>query len=106
MLGVFSLLLYKLSMQISMVLSSGRIFLSLDKCLKGLNSSAVKFSDGSWSLGKLSYQDQALPSNLAFIKRKSSVHKFFRFTSRNNNPKGSKNSEYLIELGFTEREHK
>ena len=92
MLGVFSLLLYKLSMQISMVLSSGRIFLCLDKCLKGLNSSAVK--------------DQALPSNLAFIKRKSSVHKFFRFTSRNNNPKGSKNSEYLIELGFTEREHK
>ena len=106
MLGVFSLLLYKLSMQISMVLSSGRIFLCLDKCLKGLNSSVVKFSDGSWSLGKLSYQDQALPSNLAFIKRKSSVHKFFRFTSRNNNPKGSKNSEYLIELGFTEREHK
>ena len=47
-------------MQISMVLSSGRIFLCLDKCLKGLNSSAVKFSDGSWSLGKLSYQDQAL----------------------------------------------
>ena len=47
----------------------------LDKCLKALNSDAVKFSDGLGSLEKLSYEDKALSSNLAFIKDKSSLHK-------------------------------
>ena len=28
---------------------------------------------------------------------------FFCFTSRNNNSKGSKNSEYSIDFGFTEK---
>ena len=47
------------------------IFLFLDKCLKALNSDAVQFSDGLWSLEKLSYEEKAVSSNLAFIKDKS-----------------------------------
>ena len=41
------------------------IFLFLDKCLKALNSDTVNFSDGLQSLEKLSYEDKAVPSNLA-----------------------------------------
>ena len=48
--------------------------------------------------------DKALSSNLAFIKGKSSRYKFSCFTSRNNNSKGSENSEYSIDLGITENE--
>ena len=77
------------------------IFLFLNKCLKALNSGAVKFSDGVWSLEKLSYEDKAVSSNLAFIKDKSSLGKFSCFTSRNGNSKGSKNSEYSIDSGLT-----
>ena len=44
------------------------IFLFLDKCFKALNSDSVKFSDGLWSLEKLSYEDKAVSSNLAFIR--------------------------------------
>ena len=78
------------------------IFVFLDKCLKALNSEAVKFSDGLWSLEKLLYEDQAVPSNLAFIKDKFSPYKFSCFTSGNSNSKRSKNSDYSIDLGFTE----
>ena len=76
------------------------IFLFLDKCLKALNSDAFKFPNGIWSLEKLSYEDKAVSSNLAFIKDKSSLHKFSCFTSRNSNSKGSKNAEYSIDLGL------
>ena len=76
-------------------------FLFLDKCLKALNSDAVKFSDGLWLREKLSYEDKAVSSNLAFIKDKSSSHKFSCLTSWNSNSKGSNNSKYSIELGFT-----
>ena len=79
------------------------IFLFLEKCLKALKSDAVKFSDGLRSLEKLSYEDKAVSSHLAFFKSKSSLHKFSCFTSRNNNSKGSKNSEYSIDLRFTEK---
>ena len=79
------------------------IFLFLDKCLKALNSDSVKFSDGLWSLEKLSYEDKAVSSNLAFIKDKFSLCIFSCFTSRNSNSKGSKNFEYSIDLGFTEK---
>ena len=79
------------------------IFLFLDKCLKALNSDSVKFSDGLWSVEKLSYEDKAVSSNLAFIKDKSSLCKFSCFTSQNSNSKASKNSEYSIDLGFTEK---
>ena len=58
-----------------------KIFLFLDKCLKALNSDAVKFSDGLWSLEKLSYEGKAVSSNLAYIKDKSSLCKFSCFTS-------------------------
>ena len=44
-----------------------KIFLFLDKFLKAFNSDDVKFSDGFWSLEKLSYEDKAVLSNLAFI---------------------------------------
>ena len=70
------------------------IFLFLDKCLKVLNWDAVNFSDGLRSLVKLCYEDKPVSSNLAFIKGKSSLHRFSCFTSRNSNSKGSKNSEY------------
>ena len=46
-----------------------------------------------------------MSSNLAFIKGKPLWHKFPCFTSRNNDSKGSKNSEYSIDLGFTENEY-
>ena len=78
------------------------MFLFLDKCLKALNSDVVKFSDGLLSLEKLSYEDKAVSSNLVFIKDKSSLHKFSCFTFRNYNSTGGKNSEYSIDLGFTE----
>ena len=79
------------------------IFLFLDKCLQALNSDAGKSSDGFCSLEKLSYEDKAMSSNLAFIKDKSSLHKFSYFISRNSNSKGSKNSEYSIYFGFTKK---
>ena len=69
-----------------------KIFLFLDKCLKTLDLDAVEFSDGLWSLEKLSNEDKAVSSNLAFIKGKSSLHKISCFTHRNSNSKGSKNS--------------
>ena len=78
-------------------------FLFSDKCLNALNSDAVKFSDGLWSLEKVSYEDKAVSSNLAYIEDKSSLCKFSCFTARNSNSKGSKNSEYSIDLGFTEK---
>ena len=59
------------------------IFLFLDKCLKGFNSDAVQFSDGLRSPEKLSFEDRAVSSNLAFIKNKSLLHKFSCITSRN-----------------------
>ena len=52
-----------------------KIFLFLDKCLKTLDLDAAEFSDGLWSLEKLSNEDKAVSSNLAFIKGKSSLHK-------------------------------
>ena len=73
----------------------------LDKCLKALNSDALKFSDGLRSLEKLLYEVKAVSSNLAFVKDKSSLHKFSYFTSRKNNSKGSKNPEYSVDFGFT-----
>ena len=79
------------------------IFLFFDKCLEALNSDSVKFSDGLWSLEKLSYEDKAVSSNLAFIKDKSSLCTFSCFATRNSNSKGSKNSDYSIYLGFTEK---
>ena len=79
------------------------IFLFLDKCLKALNSDTVKFYNRLWSLEKLSYEDKAVSSNPAFIKDKSSLHKSSCFTTRNSNSKGSKNSEYSIDLRFTEK---
>ena len=79
------------------------VFLFLDKCLKALNSDAIKFPDGLQSLEKLSYEDKTVPSNLAFIKDKSSLHILSCFTSRNINSKGSKNTEYSVDLGFTEK---
>ena len=78
------------------------IFLFLDKCLKASNSN-VKFSDGLWSQEKNSYDDKSVSSTPAFIKDKSSLHKFSCFTSQNNNSKGSKNSEYSTDSGFTEK---
>ena len=77
------------------------MFLFLDKCRKALNSDPVKFSNGLWSLEKLSYEAKAVSSNLDFSKEKSSLHKFSRFTSQINNLKGSKNSKYSID--FTEK---
>ena len=79
------------------------IFLFLDKCLKALNSDAVEFSDGLWSLENFHMGTKLLSSNLAFIKDKSSLHKFSCFTSRNSNLKSCKNPEYSIDLGFTEK---
>ena len=73
------------------------IFLFLDK------NTVVKDSDGLWSLEKLSYEDKAASSNLAFGKDKSLLQKFSCFTSWNNNSKGSENSEYSTDLGFTEK---
>ena len=61
------------------------IFLFLGKCLKTLNSDAAKFSDGLQPLEKLSYEDRAVSSNLAFIKDKYSLRKLSCFTSGNNN---------------------
>ena len=72
------------------------VFLFLDKCLKALNSDAAKFSDGLWSLEKLSFEDRAVSSNLAQVKSSC-------FTSRNSNSRVSKNSECSIDLGFTEK---
>ena len=74
-----------------------------DKSFKALNLDAAKFSDGLWSLEKLSYEDKAVSSNLAFIKDKSSLHKFSCSTSRKSNSKGSKKSEYAIDSGFIEK---
>ena len=68
-----------------------------------LNSDVVMFSDGLRPLEKLSYEDKTVSSNLAFIKEKSSLHKLSRFTSQKNNLKSSTNSEYSIDLGFTEK---
>ena len=79
------------------------ILLLLDKCFKALNSDAVKFSDGLWSLEKLSFEDKAVSSNLASIKDISSLYNFTCFTSRKSNSKGSKNSDYSIDSGFTEK---
>ena len=78
------------------------IFLFLHNCLKALNSD-VKFSDGLWSLEELSYDKKSVSSTLAFIKDKSSPQMFSCFTTHNNNSKGSKNSEYSTNLGFTEK---
>ena len=61
----------------------------------------ITFSDGFWSLEKLSCDNNVESNNLAFIKCKSSLHKFFCFTSQNSNSKGSKNSEYSIDFGLT-----
>ena len=66
-----------------------------------MNSDAVKFSDGLRSLEKLSYEDKADSSNS--LKDKSSLYKFSCFTSWSSNSKGSKNSEYSIDFGFTEK---
>ena len=63
----------------------------------------AKFSDGLWSIEKLLYEDKAVSSNLAFIKDKSSPHKFSSFTSQKNNSKGSKKFEYSTDLGFMEK---
>ena len=65
-------------------------------------NSDVKVSDGLRSLEKLSYEDKAVSSNLTFIKTNPHCTSFFCFTSRNNNSKGSKTSEFSISLGFTE----
>ena len=61
----------------------------------------VKFSDGLGSLKKNWYDKKAMSSNLAFIKNKFSLHKFSCFISANDDSKGSKNSEYSIDLSFT-----
>ena len=79
------------------------IFLFLDKCLQALNLDAIMFSDGRWSLEILSYEDKAVSSNLAVIKDKSSRRKFSGFKSQNSNLKGSKNSKYSIDVGFTDK---
>ena len=44
-----------------------------------------------------------MSSNLAFNKDKSPLRRFSCFTSWNNNSKYSKNLEYSIDLGFTEK---
>ena len=51
----------------------------------------------------LSHEETAVSSNLTVIKDKSSLHKFSYFTCGNNNLKGSKNFEYSIDLGLTEK---
>ena len=48
-------------------------FLCLEKCLKALNSDVVKFSDGLWSLEKLSFQGKVMSSDQVFIKDKSTL---------------------------------
>ena len=98
-------LIYEILSGIAMVLPLSAfwmtIFLFLDKCLKALNSDAVKFLDGLRSVEKLSYEEKAVSSNLAFIKDKRSLHRFSCFISRNNNSEVSKNFEYSIDLSFT-----
>ena len=49
----------------------------LGKCIMALNSDVVKLPDGLWSLEKISLEDKAVSTNLACIKNKSSLHKFF-----------------------------
>ena len=44
----------------------------------------------------------AVSANIFSVKNKSSQHKLSYFISRNNNSKGSKNSEHSLDLGFTE----
>ena len=68
--------------------------LFLDKRLRALNSEGVRFSGRSRSLEKFWYEVSAVSSSLALIKNIFSLHKSSPFTSRNNNSKGSKNSEY------------
>lgn len=48
----------------------------LGKCIMALNSD-VKLPDGLWSLEKISLEDKAVSTNLACIRNKSSLHKFF-----------------------------
>ena len=57
------------------------------------------FSGRSRSLENFWYEDSAVSNNLALIKDIFSLN----FMSRNNNAKGNKNSEYLIEPSFTEK---
>ena len=78
-------------------------FLFLGKYLKALNSDRVTFLDELRSLGKLSCGDKTVSNNLVFITEKSSLHKISCLTSQKNNSKDSKNSEYSIDLGFTEK---
>ena len=79
------------------------IFLFFEKRLRALNSEGIRFSEGSRSLEKFWYEVSAVSSSLALIKDISSLHKSSRFMSWNNNSKGSRNSEYSINLGLIEK---
>ena len=52
------------------------LFLYQQNC-EVLNSDVVKLPDGLWSLEKISHKGKAVSTNLACIKNKSSLHKYF-----------------------------
>ena len=79
------------------------MFLFFDKRLRTLNWEGVRFSGRFQSLEKFWYEVYAVSSRLALIKDIFSLHKYSCFILRNNNSKGSKNSEYSINAGLTEK---
>ena len=85
------------------LISKLRCFRVFNKRLRALNWEDVRFSGGSCSPENFWYEVTAVSSSLVLSKAISSSQNFSLFLSWNNNSKGSKNSEYSINPGLTEK---